>query len=181
MREGSRHGRQRRRRRKRQRGRKKKGRETECLSRREAAGSRSQTEASPSRRPEITRARARGKFARQLFILKYARAGMHPGKCARRGLRASHGNERGEGMRGHGMRSARYSRKQPRAYPSRTGASAASFSARPRVIRANESERGSYFGTDFSRENFFETSAASRSKRMGETHSLHFTAKYGIK
>lgn len=32
-----------------------------------------------SRRPEITRARARGKFARQLFILKYARAGMHSG------------------------------------------------------------------------------------------------------
>lgn len=94
-----------------------KGREMECLSRREAEGSRSQTEASPSRRPEITRARVRGKFARQLFILKYARAGMHPGKCA--GVARTHlfqertrwGNERIQD---------RYSKKQPRVHPHST-------------------------------------------------------------
>lgn len=71
------------------RNKKKRERETDrapSSSREEAGGGlRSQTEASPSRRPEITRAaaRARGKFVRQLFILKYARAGMHlgHGKC----------------------------------------------------------------------------------------------------
>lgn len=51
--------------------RKKEKRIAKCLRRREAAGSRSQTEASPSsRRPEITRARIRGKFARQLFYIE---------------------------------------------------------------------------------------------------------------
>lgn len=42
----------------------------------EASGSRSQTEASPSRRVGQKSLGASGKFARQLFILKYTRAGM---------------------------------------------------------------------------------------------------------